>query len=76
MSLGYEYDLSRSDTVATVERWFSIFKFATAFLKALQIFNVVMIGCGPLLTDSDTKVGYLVGTVIWALAAYANGKPL
>lgn len=60
-------------TVAT--RWWRVLEACAAFSKVLIMANVVLLGCGPLDSDSASKAGFLCGAFVWSGAAFGNGKP-
>lgn len=52
------------DTPLEAIKWYRIFKGCTAFIKAIIIANIVLVGCDPLRTDYTTKVRFLYGTAV------------
>ncbi|KAM5345908.1 hypothetical protein ACJ41O_011769 [Fusarium nematophilum] len=64
-----------SNTLSVATKWWRIFEASCALIKGLMIANIVLLGCGPLSVDLAAKVGFLIGTLIWLLAAFGNGKP-
>lgn len=44
---------------SAISRWWRVFEICTAFSKALIMANVVLLGCGPLSSETAAKAGFL-----------------